>query len=257
VGESVESAAHEKVRQLCKHYNPLLAAMGLSESPESDNIAVLDEAAELFRRFVSYEQVPFSEISKSQKCVLEGAQGVLLDLDHGTYPYVTSSNTIPAFAAVGTPFPMSRLGQVLGIAKAYLTRVGLGPFESELNDETGERIRQKGHEFGATTGRPRRVGWLNLDELRLAVQLSDCTGIALTKADVLMGEARVFALVNKQLTAFEGWNSMVQDSKLNANLETFIQAIESHVGVPVVAVGTGQDREDIYWRHTIEDFWMR
>ncbi len=248
--------AIQKIKVLCKTYNPLLKAIGVPESSENENIQVMELARDLLRDFVSNDSAPFYDLSKTEKCVLEGAQGVLLDLDHGSYPYVTSSNTVAGYATAGTPFPLSRLGMVIGVAKAYLTRVGQGPFPTELNDEAGERIRQSGKEFGATTGRPRRTGWLNIDELRDAVRLTDCSAIVLTKGDVLNGEAKVSALCNGKLETHAGWATMIEsDGTLNENLEKFLLAIEARVGIPVAAVGTGPDRADLYWRKPIPDFW--
>lgn len=249
-----------RVKTLCKIYNPMLKSVGMPESPEEDNLKVLDLARRLLKDYISRESAPFYDVAKTEKCVLEGAQGVLLDLDHGTFPYVTSSNTLAGYAAVGTPFPLSKLGMVVGVAKAYLTRVGQGPFASELNDETGERIRKNGKEFGATTGRPRRTGWLNLDELRHAVRLTDCSAIVLTKSDILLQESKVSAFMNGKLESFDGWDSMFTNAKegegqLHPNLEKFILAIESFVGIPVIAVGTGPDRADLHWRRPLPDFW--
>ena len=124
-------------------------------------------------------------MNSGSKVLFEGAQGALLDIDHGTYPYVTSSNCISAAAATGTGVSPMRLDSVLGICKAYMTRVGAGPFPTELNDKTGESMRQRGHEFGTVTGRPRRCGWLDLVTLRYAIRLNGSKYLALTKLDVL------------------------------------------------------------------------
>lgn len=249
----------EKVRFLLKTFNPLLREAGMLESSLAENMEVIELARGLLRDFIVSEPTPFYDVARKQRCVLEGAQGILLDIDHGSYPYVTSSNTVGAYAAVGTPFPSSRLGVILGVAKAYLTRVGLGPMPTELEDETGKRIRQNGQEFGSTTGRPRRVGWLNADELRLGVRLSDCTAIALTKADVLSGEPQVGVLFDGKLHLFEGWPSIKEaDGKLHPRFEEFVAKVESFVGVPVWAVGTGPDRADLVWRGVPDsgpDFW--
>ena len=255
VEEVVNGSASDKVKMLCKTYNPILKSVNLPESTEAENLAVVEKAKALLSSLISKDVTPFYDQAKTQKCVLEGAQGILLDVDHGFFPFVTSSSTIPAYAAPGTPFPSSRLGAILGVAKAYLTRVGEGPFDTELKNETGERIRTKGAEFGATTGRPRRCGWLNADELKTAIRLSDCSHIVLTKADILMGEAQVMAQFNGKLESFEGWSKMVDGGKLHPNLEKYILAIEVHVGIPVVAVGTGPDREDLFFRKEVKDFW--
>lgn len=255
VGMLFDKDVAERVEFLCRTYNPLLAAAGVPESSVKENMQAIELAQALLRGRISTEITPFYDVAKKEKCVLEGAQGILLDIDHGTFPYVTSSNTLPCYAAVGTPFPSSKLGALIGVAKAYLTRVGHGPFATELNDETGERIRQKGGEFGATTGRPRRVGWLNADELKTAVQLSDCSHVIMTKADVLLGEKEVFALINGKLESFAGWSSMLEGEILHPRFEAFASQIEEYIGAPIVAVGTGPDRKEIHWRHPIADFW--
>lgn len=258
VADAVSGEFREKIEVLCRLYNPFLVAQGLPPSSVETNLAAMERARALLSRYVSFERNPFFEISKSEKCVLEGAQGVSLDLDHGTYPFVTSSNTLPAYASVGGPFPMRRLGAVIGVAKAYLTRVGLGPMATELNNETGHRIRERGQEYGATTGRPRRIGWLNIDELAESVRISDCSHIVLTKGDILDGEPTVAAWLNGKLVEFAGWPKMLSDkdpTKLDPNLQKFIQAIEGACGVPVAAVGTGADRAAIWFKDPNWDFW--
>ena len=258
VGDLFEEGLRDKVEFLCNAYNVIIRAQDLVESSVEDNWKVIELAQGLLREYITTEPTPFYDVAKTSKCVLEGAQGVLLDLDHGTYPYVTSSNTLPSHAAAGTPFPLSKLGAVIGVAKVYMTRVGSGPFTTELDNEDGERIRAKGGEFGATTGRPRRVGWLNVDELRLAVRLSDCSHIVLTKADILTGEPVVKAYNKGSFKEFPCWKSIFNDGAktvLNAELETYLAYVESEVGVPIVGVGTGADRSDFHWRGTTPDFW--
>jgi adenylosuccinate synthase len=248
----------DRVKFLCETYNALVRQQDLPESSFEDNMKTAEMARDLLREHVCYEPTMFYDVAKTQKCVLEGAQGVLLDLDHGTYPFVTSSSTLASQAAAGTPFPMSKLGSVIGVAKVYMTRVGSGPFQTEQDNEDGERIRAKGGEFGATTGRPRRVGWLNLDELRLAVRLSDCSYIVLTKADVLNGEETVKVWNKDSYKSFPCWKQIYKnDSKtqLSDELEAYVAYIEKEVGVPVIGVGTGPDRADFFWRGAIPDFW--
>lgn len=254
-GDITELDIEARVEKLVKHANFTLRGLGLPETDLSQNLEVLALAKSLISKHVSRDFAPFYKAMATKKCVLEGAQGVLLDLDHGSYPFVTSSNTLGAYAAVGTPFPLRGLGPVVGVAKAYLTRVGNGPFPSELDNETGERIRQNGGEFGATTGRARRTGWLNLDELKAGVQISDVTTIVLTKADVLCGEKEVFVHVDGALKRFEGWSALADGNQLSAEFEAFVAFIEATVGVPVCAIGTGPDREDIFWRHKDYNFW--
>jgi len=258
VADLFDDSLEGKVAFLCDTYNALIVQQGLEESSTEENLEVAIRARDTFRDHVAWDATPFYDLAKDQKCVLEGAQGVLLDLDHGTYPFVTSSNTLAAAASAGTPFPMSRLGEVIGVAKVYMTRVGSGPFETEQDNEDGERIRAKGGEFGATTGRPRRVGWLNLDELKLAVRLSDCTQIVLTKADVLCDEPVVNVWADGKYTEFKGWTSVYKEGSkdtLSPELEAYVKHIEDYVGVPVMGLGTGPDRADFVWRKETPDFW--
>lgn len=255
VGDLWQESLQERLKALMEIY----AEKDVEESAFTfdENWAALKVAQEGLKDFVSWELTPFYEAFQKQRCLLEGAQGVLLDIDHGIYPYVTSSCTLASSAAAGTPFPLSGLGPVLGVAKAYLTRVGQGPLKTELFDEVGERIRKKGGEFGATTGRPRRIGWLDLDELKMAVRLTDCTAVVLSKADVLVGESRVGVLHRGSLEFLPGWQDMwrVPGEKLSQELETFLQKIEAVLGIPVVAVGTGMDRKDLFWRQAQPACW--
>jgi adenylosuccinate synthase len=134
---------------------------------------------------IDSEHVLNQHLTDGKKILAEGAQGSLLDIDFGSYPFVTSSNTIAAGACTGLGVPPNRIGEVIGIFKAYCTRVGSGPFPTELFDETGERLRKEGHEFGATTGRPRRCGWIDLPALKYAIMINGVTMLNMTKADVL------------------------------------------------------------------------
>jgi adenylosuccinate synthase len=260
-----QKTLRQKLEGLLSNFVPLLVAPGSSvealhaaiEAALKENLEVLQEAKWMLP-YIAREPFPFYETARQKKCLLEGAQGVMLDVDHGSYPFVTSSNTIASGAAAGGPFPLSRLGAVVGIAKAYVTRVGEGVLPTEFmagksadySEETGDRIRKNGHEFGATTGRPRRTGWLNLDELRHAVRMTDCTYIILSKADVLCGEPVVQVMFEGKLHRFDGWAAMKagDGQTLDAKLERYIEFIEKCVGVPVVAVGTGTERSDLFWR---------
>jgi adenylosuccinate synthase len=245
----------EKLQHLLSLGNAQLNNVGARASNFEENLQACVLAKEKLWPFMSTEANPFWEASRSQKCVLEGAQGVLLDIDHGFFPFVTSSTTLPSAAGAGAPFPISRIGAVLGVAKAYLTRVGRGPLVTEMSSEAAERLRQKGQEFGATTGRPRRMGWLHVDELRDAVRLSDTSHVVLTKADILSGESQVGLWINGALEMVQGWPSVMDGNKLHSNFEQFVKRVESHVGVPVLAVGTGPDRADLHFRYESKDFW--
>lgn len=208
-------------------------------------------------------------LRSGQRILAEGAQGTLLDIDFGTYPFVTSSNTISAGACTGLGIAPNRIGKVVGIFKAYCTRVGSGPFPTELHDADGEHIRQVGREFGSTTGRPRRCGWLDLPALRYAVMVNGVTELAMMKADVLsnmntlrvctaykVGGSRtdrlpydITADVEPVLETVQGWGDLTTEGPLPTGLERYIQLIEEHVGVPVTLVSLGPDRKQTVYRH--------
>jgi adenylosuccinate synthase len=212
-----------------------------------------------------------TEITAGKNILLEGAQGTLLDIDHGTYPYVTSSNTISGGACTGLGISPKKIDRILGIVKAYTTRVGEGPFPTELTDELGESIRQRGGEFGATTGRPRRCGWLDMVALRYSATINGFTGIGLTKLDILDGMDKVMicvgykydgkshkdfptdleALSNCEPEYIEmaGWKEStigIKDVKdLPANARKYISRIEEMLGVGIDMISTGQKRDEI------------
>ena len=181
----------EHVREGAMYASSLLDSLGADTYKGSDieeMIARIRAQGQRLRASVDDAGDVVARAAASGKTVLfEGAQGTLLDLDHGTYPFVTSSNCLAAHASVGTGVGPHLLGRILAVAKAYTTRVGEGPFPTEMDDVTGSKLRQLGHEFGATTGRPRRCGWLDLVALRYAVRLNGVTDLAITKLDVLAG----------------------------------------------------------------------
>ena len=210
------------------------------------------------------------------RLLFEGAQGSLLDIDHGTYPFVTSSNTTAGGTATGSGFGPLFLDYVLGITKAYTTRVGSGPFPTELFDETGLRLAERGHEFGATTGRPRRCGWFDAVALRTAVNINSVSGLCLTKLDVLDGLEEISVCVGYTNDAGEtvanpvdavdyenlrpvyetlpGWSESTVGLKsldaLPANARAYISRLEALVGAPIDIISTGPDREEtILLRH--------
>jgi adenylosuccinate synthase len=203
---------------------------------------------------------------EGRRILFEGAQGSLLDVDLGTYPYVTSSNTSFLGLGAGTGFSQRRVGTVLGITKAYSTRVGEGPFPTELKDATGDRLRAIGNEFGATTGRPRRCGWLDMVAIRYAVQLGDIDALAITKLDVLDGFEEVRVAMSYQLSgkpiesfptvldpglepnyvALPGWKKPITDAKKLEDLprptRDYLQFIADESGCPISMVSVGKDR---------------
>jgi adenylosuccinate synthase len=212
-------------------------------------------------------------LDAGQTVIFEGAQGTLLDLDHGTYPFVTSSNPVAGAACVGAGVGPSDIDEVWGIAKAYTTRVGAGPFPTELHDETGEAIRERGGEVGTTTGRPRRCGWIDLVALRYAVRLNTMTALALTKLDVLAGidplrvavryrhpEGAVFedfpyhqsilhtaSAEYEELPGFEDVSNCRKESDLPSEARAYLDFISERTGVPVKLIGVGPARDQVIW----------
>lgn len=229
------------------------------------------EGIEMLKSFKIIDSEHFlNTLLKEGKSVLaEGAQGTLLDIDFGSYPYVTSSNTICAGACTGLGVAPNKIGEVYGIFKAYCTRVGSGPFPTELNDENGELLRKKGNEFGSTTGRPRRCGWLDLPALNYAVMLNGVTQLIMMKADVMSGfetikVASAYTLGSGETTQdfpydietvtgivydeLEGWgeedlDGVTTQDKLPAALINYIDYIEKHTGVPVAIISLGPNRD--------------
>lgn len=253
VGDLYNESGKDRLQYLVDFYAPLLGSEASRVCEET--LMEYETAKELFKPFACMDHTFFYDVAKKEKCLLEGAQAVLLDVDHGSYPFVTSSSTLAGSAAAGVPFPLRNLGLRLGVAKAYMTRVGEGPFETEITGDYGDHLRGKGGEFGATTGRPRKVGWMNLDELSRAVRLSDSDHIVLTKADVLCGEKEVKALSNGEWHNFAGWDEVGTAENLNSNFKKYIDFIEEKIGISVAAVGTGPARNELVWLKKIESFW--
>lgn len=212
--------------------------------------------------------------------MFEGAQGTLLDIDHGTYPYVTSSNTVSGAACVGSGFGPKHIHYILGITKAYTTRVGAGPFPTELHDETGTYLSTRGHEFGSVTGRPRRCGWLDMVALRRSTEINGFTGLCITKLDVLDGlktvkictgyrlhgkniaypplETDLFAECEPIYEEMPGWDESTERvtkfTDLPINAQKYLLHIEKLAGVPIDIISTGPDRRDtIILRNPYED----
>jgi len=212
----------------------------------------------------------YNSWKKGEQLLLEGAQGSLLDLDHGTYPYVTSSSPTSGGACIGTGLPPTSITHVMGIAKAYCTRVGNGPFPTELHDEIGENLRQIGHEFGATTGRPRRCGWLDLVALAYAVRINGINELTITKLDVLdtfdhVHVCTAYELDGELITdfplrietlerirpvyeTFPGWKSPTRNCRhrdeLPIEVKSYLHRIETYLEVPITIISTGPAREE-------------
>ena len=249
-----------------------LARLAKADEPLLDVEAIVSEYLVLgnrLREFVGEASLFLSEhVRKGTRILFEGAQGTLLDVDHGTYPYVTSSNTVAGNAAVGSGLGPTAIDKVLGITKAYTTRVGGGPFPTELTDATGDRLRKVGDEFGATTGRPRRCGWLDTVVLRYSSRVNGLWGLALTKMDILSGldtlkvctayeldgqritelpgDIEEFSRVQPIYEELPGWEQTLAGARtfddLPAAAQRYVRRIEEIVGVPVVCVSVGAER---------------
>jgi len=242
----------------------------------------LDEAeSEWYEAVARLQQLPLADTDiliqeayrAGKRILAEGAQGTMLDIDFGTYPFVTSSTTTAAGACTGLGLAPNRIGEVIGIFKAYCTRVGSGPFPTELDNELGEKIRQIGREFGSTTGRPRRTGWLDLVALKYAVEVNGVTQLMMMKADVLSGldslevctsyryrgeevdhlpyrlDAQLLEPVYRTLPGWsEDLTGVRKTTDLPSTLTSYVRFIEDYTGVPVVLVSVGPDREQTLWR---------
>ncbi len=245
----------------------------LGASLEEDEAALTRRYAALGRALAPHARDAglwlHGAIKAGRSVLFEGAQGTLLDVDHGTYPFVTSSNTVAGNAATGSGIGPTAIDRVIGITKAYSTRVGSGPYPSELEDEVGERLRATGDEFGATTGRPRRTGWLDTLALRYAVRVNGIDGLALTKLDVLTGfpELRIavayridgetwqelpgdLELMERAEPVYEtlpGWQEPLDGARrwedLPATARAYVERVAALAGVKVVAVSVGADRD--------------
>lgn len=260
-----------QIDRLTAHHDALRAGFGEPPIDRERLLNDLREIADFVLQFAKPVWKMLGEARASGKRILfEGAQGTLLDIDHGTYPFVTSSNTIAGTAAGGSGLGPSAVGFVLGIAKAYTTRVGSGPFPTELEDETGQRLGERGHEFGTVTGRKRRCGWFDAVLVRQSVAVSGVTGIALTKLDVLDGFDTIkictgYKLGDKVLDHFpahaadqaavepiyeemEGWQETTAGARSWAQLPAqaikYVRRIEELIGCPVALVSTSPERND-------------
>ncbi len=260
-----------KLDELLLHHNTLLKGLGAETFEKQD---VLDRLLALAPEILPYVEPVWERLDElrraGKRILFEGAQAVMLDVDHGTYPYVTSSNTVAATAASGSGIGPSAVGFVLGIAKAYTTRVGSGPFPSELTDETGRLLGERGREFGTVTGRPRRCGWFDAVLVRQAVKVGGVQGLVLTKLDILDGLPELKVCVGYRIDGelvrrmpagmaaqakaeavyevMEGWSGSTRGARswaeLPAQAVKYVKRIEELVEAPVTLVSTSPERDD-------------
>ena len=270
-----------KVDRMLVHHNALRRGLGRSEVGRE---VLLRELAEIAPKVLPYVDNVWALLDRERRArkriLFEGAQGALLDVDHGTYPFVTSSNTVAAQAAIGSGLGPGAIGYVLGLAKAYTTRVGSGPFPTELTDAIGEKLGERGQEFGVNTGRKRRCGWFDACLVRQVVRVSGINGIALTKLDVLDGFAEIKVSVGYDLDgeridslpagqnaqarvkpvyqSFEGWTQSTRGARSWADLPAqavkYVRTIEELIECPVTLLSTSPERDDtILVRDPFED----
>ncbi|PDO10341.1 MAG: adenylosuccinate synthase [Candidatus Reconcilbacillus cellulovorans] len=271
VADLMDAAVFEKrLRDLVAEKNALLKLYG-AEGLDAD--AILEEYlayAERIRPYVTDTSVVLNDaIDAGKKVLFEGAQGVMLDIDHGTYPYVTSSNPSAGGVCIGSGVGPTKIREVIGVVKAYTTRVGDGPFPTEQNNEIGDRIRERGNEYGTTTGRPRRVGWFDSVVVRHARRVSGITGLALNSLDVLTGldpvkicvgyryrgdmighypaNLGVLAECEAVYEEIPGWHEDISGVRrledLPKSARLFVERVEALTGVPVVLFSVGRNRE--------------
>jgi adenylosuccinate synthase len=260
-----------KLDELLMHHNTLLRGLGAEVFEKQ---AVLDRLLELAPQILPFAEPVWERLDDlrraGRRILFEGAQAVMLDVDHGTYPYVTSSNTVAATAASGAGIGPSAVGFVLGIAKAYTTRVGSGPFPTELKDDVGKLLGERGHEFGTVTGRPRRCGWFDAVLVRQAVKVGGVQGLVLTKLDVLDGLRELKVCVGYRIggevlrrmpagmaaqaaaepvyEVMQGWAGSTRGARswaeLPAEAVKYVRRIEELVEAPVTLVSTSPERDD-------------
>ncbi len=262
----------ERIKNLLHHHNALRKGLGHDAYDAEDMHAKLMEIAPDILPFMAPVWQILDDANRAEKRILfEGAQGTMLDIDHGTYPFVTSSNTIAGQAAAGSGMGPGSLNYVLGITKAYTTRVGEGPFPTELTDDIGQRLGERGHEFGTVTGRQRRCGWFDAVMVRQAIVTGGITGIALTKLDVLDGLPEIKICTGYKLDgkiikrlpagslnqakvepiyeSMPGWTGSTRGARSWADLPAeavkYVRHVEELIGCPVSMVSTSPEREDV------------
>jgi adenylosuccinate synthase len=263
----------EKLKASLVHMNFIFENFYKTSPLNADSIFMeYMEHAEILSPYIADTDILINDMISKQKNILcEGAQGALLDIDHGTYPYVTSSNPIAGGACTGLGIGPTKISKVLGVVKAYTTRVGSGPFPTEIKDSLGDTIREKGGEYGATTGRPRRCGWLDMVILRHSARINGLTGIAITKLDILDGmkslkictsyrhNGKIYTEFPKEMSFFDecepvyeevsGWDASTlgttEFKKLPRAAKAYVREIEKLMGVKVHIISTGQRRDEL------------
>lgn len=267
------SVFREKLKAHLFHVNFLLENLYKTKAFEIDSIynEYLGYAEKLSAHVADTDVIIDRVIAAKGNVLFEGAQGTLLDIDHGTYPFVTSSNACAGGACTGLGVGPTKISRVLGVVKAYTTRVGSGPFPTEIRDAIGDTLREKGGEYGATTGRPRRCGWLDMVILRHSARINGVTGIAITKLDILDGfdtikictayrhKGKIYEEFPKEMNVFEesepvyeemkGWNTSTfairEFNKLPRAAKAYIKTVEKLLGVKVQIISTGQRRDEL------------
>jgi adenylosuccinate synthase len=281
IGIRVQDLLDEKIlkKKIVAALEPKrLALRPFARDPRLDLQAITEEYLHYGRRLSEYiadtTSLVWGKLDRNEIVIFEGAQGALLDIDHGTYPFVTSSNPIAASACIGSGVGPKDIDEVWGIAKAYSTRVGSGPFPTELHDALGDELRERGGEFGTTTGRSRRIGWLDLVALKYAARLNSLTALVVTKLDVLSGLDKIKVCVRYRgedgaefdtfpyhqtvlhhatgdYVELPGWDEDISDARsedeLPENARAYLRYIEEALGVPVVLISVGPGREQTMW----------
>ncbi len=276
IGDILLPDFKERYEKLVGKHTSMLQALYGDVVDFTEREQAFFEAIELIKQFelVDSEHLVNSYLKQGKKVLAEGAQGAMLDIDFGSYPFVTSSNTTTAGACTGLGIAPSKIGDVIGIFKAYCTRVGGGPFPTELDNELGEELRQLGHEFGATTGRPRRTGWSDLPALKYAIMLNGVTQLVMTKADVLSGFEKIYACTHYNyqgetidympydictikpepvLKEIDGWHEdiagITENLEIPAKLQAYMEFLEAELEVPVKYLSVGPDRKQTLVLH--------
>ncbi|WKZ58886.1 MAG: adenylosuccinate synthase [Cyclobacteriaceae bacterium] len=276
IGDVLSSTFRERFKKLTEAHIKILKDLGSSGADNwSDLESAFFDAVEFLKQFrlVESEYLINHELKSGSTILAEGAQGSLLDIDFGSYPFVTSSNTISAGACTGLGVAPRHIGEVFGIFKAYSTRVGSGPFPTELLNEDGERMRKEGNEFGSTTGRPRRCGWIDIPSLKYSIMINGVTQLFMMKADVLsifptikvctkyqladgtITDMLPYELIHERITPvyeeLPGWNVNLKGldaDSLPEALNQYVDFLEKHLQVPITMISTGPDRKQTIFR---------